>query len=62
MAGKHARQPRHAKPEAKPPLIVRVLLFIVVIVALGSALPVLLGLGLALGIMFGWLSRAVTRT
>lgn len=62
MAGKHARQPKHAKPADRPPLVIRALLFIVVFVALGSALPVLLGLGLALGIMFGWLTRAITRT
>jgi len=46
----------------KPSLLHRWVLAIVVIVLLGSALPVLAGLGFVFGILFGWLSRAIRRS
>lgn len=58
---------RHAKGKGKhradtPNPWFKWLLFVLVIVGLGSALPLLAGLGIALGILFGWLSKATTRT
>jgi hypothetical protein len=46
----------------KPSLLHRWVLAIVVIVLLGSALPVLAGFGFVLGILFGWLSKAMTKS
>ncbi len=62
MAGRHAKgKGRHAAPATPPPLFVRLLLWAIALTIIVTLFPVLLGLGLALGIMFGWMSRAITR-
>lgn len=61
MAGRHAKgKGRHAA--ARPPLISRMLILLLVLIGLATFLPVIAGLGLALGIFFGWMGRAITRT
>lgn len=58
---------RHAKGKGKhradtPPLLSRILILLLVLIGLATFLPVIAGLGLALGIFFGWMGRAITRT
>jgi ABC-type sugar transport system permease subunit len=62
MAGRHAKgRGRHAAPDTRPPLLVRAILWGIALTLIVTFFPVLLGLGLALGIMFGWMGRAITR-
>ncbi len=62
MAGRHAKgRGRHAQPDTRPPLLMRAILWGFALTLIVTFFPVLLGLGLALGIMFGWASRAITR-
>lgn len=61
MAGKHAKQRgRHAAEQ--PSRWWKWTLLLLVIVGAGTVLPLLMALGLAFGIITGWLSRAITRT
>ena len=60
--GRHAAgKGRHRAPAPAPSLLTKVMLWTVVLVVIISFFPVLVGLGLALGIMFGWMTRGVTR-
>lgn len=59
--GRHAQgKGRHRAP-ARPPLVWRLIILCLVVVALVVALPVVMGLALCLGILFGWLNRAITK-
>lgn len=61
--GRHAAgKGKHRAAPSRPPLASRILILLIVLVGLGTFLPVLVGLGLALGIFFGWMGRAITRT
>lgn len=62
MAGRHAKQRgRHAAPPSRPPLAIRLVLMALVLIAIVTLAPVLFGLGLMLGIVFGWLNRSLTK-
>ncbi len=59
--GRHAAgKGRHRAP-ARPPLVWRLVVMALVTVGLVVALPVVMGLALCLGILFGWLNRAITK-
>ena len=59
--GRHAEgKGRHRAP-ARPPLVWRLLILGFVVTGLVVALPVIMGLALWLGIMFGWMNRAITK-
>jgi hypothetical protein len=59
--GRHAKgKGRHRAPSPNP--LSKLVLWLVVMTLLVAFAPVLLGIGLALGIFFGWMTRAVTRT
>jgi hypothetical protein len=59
--GRHAAgKGRHRAP-GRPSLVWRLVLMALVIIALVVALPVVMGLALCLGILFGWLNRAITK-
>jgi len=59
--GRHAAgKGRHRAP-ASPPVLWRLLVLALVVTGLVVALPVVMGLALCLGILFGWLNRAITK-
>ncbi len=59
--GRHAQgKGRHRAPSPNP--LSKLLLWLLVMTLLVTFAPVLLGLGLALGIFFGWMTRAITRS
>jgi hypothetical protein len=59
--GRHAQgKGRHRAP-ARPPLVWRLLVLALVVTGLVVALPVVMGLALCLGIVFGWMNRAITK-
>jgi hypothetical protein len=59
--GRHAQgKGRHRAPTPSP--IGKLILWVIVMTLVVAFAPVLLGLGLALGIFFGWMTRAMTRT
>lgn len=58
--GRHAQgKGRHRAPAPSP--IGRLILWVIVMTLIVAFAPVLLGIGLALGIFFGWMTRAMTR-
>jgi hypothetical protein len=62
MAGRHAKpRGRHAKEETAPTLLKRVWLWVIALTLIATLAPALLGFGLALGVVFGWMTRAITR-
>jgi hypothetical protein len=59
--GRHAAgKGRHRAP-ARPPLVWRLVVMALVTIGLVVALPVIMGLALCIGILFGWLNRAITK-
>lgn len=59
--GRHAQgKGRHRKPPA-PTATKTVLVWVTVMVLIVSLFPVVVGFGLALGVLFGWMMRAMTR-
>jgi hypothetical protein len=59
--GRHAAgKGRHRAP-ARPPLVWRLVVMALVTVGLVVALPVIMGLALCLGILFGWMNRSITK-
>jgi hypothetical protein len=61
-AGRHAAgKGRHRAQAAGPGPLTKLMLWAIALVLIVTFFPVLLGLGLALGILFGWMSRAITR-
>ena len=62
MAGRHAKpKGRHAKETPAPTLLKRVWLWVIALTLIATLAPALLVFGLALGALFGWMTRAVTR-
>ena len=60
--GRHAQgYGRHRKPP-KPPAWYRLLLLVIVFGLLGVFAPVVIGLGLAFGVVLGWIAKGITRT
>lgn len=58
--GRHAQgKGRHRAPAPSP--IGRLILWVIVMTLLVAFAPVIMGIGLALGIFFGWMTRAITR-
>jgi hypothetical protein len=59
--GRHAAgKGRHRAP-ARPPVVWRLVVMALVTIGLVVALPVIMGLALCLGILFGWMNRAITK-
>lgn len=58
--GRHAKgKGRHRAPA--PNTLSKLVLWVIVMTLLVAFAPVIMGLGLALGIFFGWMTRAMTR-
>ena len=59
--GRHAQgKGRHRKAPAPRP-IANMLLLLATLTLLAVFLPVVAGIGLVIGVLFGWMTRAVTR-
>lgn len=59
--GRHAQgKGRHRKPPAPRPMA-NMLLLLATLTLLAVFLPVVAGIGLVIGVLFGWMTRAVTK-
>lgn len=59
--GRHAQgKGRHRAPAPRP--IANMLLLLATLTLLAVFLPVVAGIGLVIGVLFGWMTRAVTRS